>query len=228
MPNLRNALKRVRRFLSPRREQRQGGGDRHVLVGPAHLWRMKREFQIDFVRGRGLLPHHRFLDLGCGTLRGGIPVIAYLDPGHYHGIDVRPEALDEAHKELAEARLEHKRPVLLLGGDLDATDLGVRFDVVWAFSVLFHMDDAILAAALRFVRRHLADGGVFYANVNPAARPPGQWREFPVMSHEIAFYEEQAALAGLSVRDLGPLRDLGHVSGVDEQDAQHMLEFRAR
>jgi SAM-dependent methyltransferase len=189
---------------------------------------MKRAFQIDFVRARGLLPHHRFLDLGCGTLRGGLPVIAYLEPGHYHGIDVRPEALDEARKELAEADLARKEPVLHLGGDFDAMELGVRFDVVWAFSVLFHLSDAILPGALRFVRRHLADGGVFYANVNAAARPTGEWRGFPVMSHDLAFYEQQAADVGLNVTDLGQLRNLGHVSGVDDQDNQHMLEFRAR
>jgi len=199
-----------------------------VLVGPAHLWEMKRAFQIDFVRGRGLAPFHRFLDVGCGTLRGGLPIIDYLERGHYYGIDVRAEALDEARKELAEAGLAHKQPVLVLGGDFDAMNLGAAFDVVWAFSMLFHLSDTILPGALRFVRRHLADGGTFYANVNAVSdRPPGEWRGFPVMSHDVAFYAEQARLGDLTVRDLGALRDLGHVSGAVDQDDQRMLEFRA-
>src|SRR5262245_30090573 len=80
---------------------------RHARVGPAHLWRMKRAFQLDFLRCTGLERGQRLLDLGCGTLRGGLPLIEFLDAGHYTGIDVRAEVLDEARGELAEAGLAH-------------------------------------------------------------------------------------------------------------------------
>ena len=52
---------------------------RHGLVGRPELWQQKRDFQIAFLREHGLLPAHVLVDLGCGTLRGGIPIIAYLD-----------------------------------------------------------------------------------------------------------------------------------------------------
>jgi len=48
---------------------------RHGLVGPARLWKMKRDFQIGFLKNFGLKPDNVLLDLGCGTLRGGIPII---------------------------------------------------------------------------------------------------------------------------------------------------------
>ena len=62
--------------------------ERHSLVGPAHLWEIKRAFQIQFLQSVGLTPDQYLLDMGCGTLRGGIPIIKYLEPGHYYGIRI--------------------------------------------------------------------------------------------------------------------------------------------
>ena len=62
--------------------------ERHALVGPGHLWKEKRDWQMGFLLNHGLSPSDHFLDVGCGTLRGGIPIIEYLDPGNYTGFDV--------------------------------------------------------------------------------------------------------------------------------------------
>ncbi|GAB3734871.1 hypothetical protein GCM10028862_18220 [Luteimonas pelagia] len=184
---------------------------------------MKRRFQIDYLRGQGLRPSDRLLDLGCGTLRGGIPLIAYLEPGRYVGVDVRREVIDEAHAELALHGLEDKAARLLALDHLDGVDLGQRFDVAWAFSVLIHLDDARLHEALAFVARHLATGGVFHANANVGERAPGGWQGFPVMWRPLAAYRAAAAAAGLRLDDAGALGELGHVSGVPAQDAQRMF-----
>src|SRR3954447_26273250 len=69
---------------------------RHSLVGPPHVWKDKRKFQIEFLEGSGLRPDTKLVDIGCGTLRGGIPIIERLDPGNYVGVDVRPEIATEA------------------------------------------------------------------------------------------------------------------------------------
>jgi len=218
------AIRRLRRRLRTTfatRKQR-----RHALVGPLALWRQKREFQIAFLRNQGLEPRHTLCDLGCGTLRGGIPIIAYLDTRHYTGIDVRPEVIDEARRELAEHRLTHKQPELLAAPDLRELHLGRRFDVIWAFAVLIHMDDDVLGAALGFVAEHLAPDGRFFANVNLGERPPAHWRGFPVVWRPLPFYEAAAATAGLTVEDLGEVRHFGHVTGDERGDSKHMLCFR--
>lgn len=199
--------------------------ERHALVGPGRLWLQKREFQFEFLRRAGLDPHHQLLDLGCGALRGGIPLIRYLEPGHYTGIESRADVLDEARKELAEAGLEGRCPDLRLSAQLSALELPRRFDFVWAFSVLIHMDDATLAEALDFVARHLAPSGAFYANVNLGQVPERRWQGFPVVSRPLEFYTAQAEEADLCPESLGSLRELGHLSGYAAADAQVMLRF---
>ncbi len=201
---------------------------RHASAGPAHLWEQKRAFQIAFLRRVGLEPRHRLLDLGCGTLRGGIPLIAYLEPGHYTGIELRSDVLEEGRRELAEAGLEDRRPDLRVCGDLRALGLEGRFDYALAFSVLIHMADEIAETALTFVARHLAPSGTFYANVNLGSAPERRWQGFPVVWRPRAFYDRLAERAGLRLAEVGRLRDLGHVTGDAAADAQAMLRFTVK
>lgn len=200
--------------------------DRHALVGPRELWREKRAFQFRFLRDLGLMPEHRLLDLGCGTLRGGIPLIRHLEPGHYTGVDVRPRVISEAWRELEDQGLLGKAPTLLCAEDLARLELPQQFDVVWAFSVLIHMDDDTLNAALRCVRRHLAPGGQFLANVNLGERPDGEWRGFPLVWRSMAFYETAFRSHGLQVTNLGSMAGFGNPTlGRDPaaKAGQHML-----
>lgn len=198
---------------------------RHGLVGEVGLADMKRRFQIAFLRSRGLLPHHTLIDLGCGTLRGGIPVIDYLEQGNYCGIDVRDRVLEEAAKELAEHGLTHKSPILLQAQKAEDILRDRKFDFLWAFSVLIHMSDAILRDTLEFAARHIKNDGVFYANVRIGEEREGEWQGFPVVTRPLSFYVAEAQAHGLAVEPVGPLKELGHVSGEKEQDEQVMLKL---
>jgi cyclopropane fatty-acyl-phospholipid synthase-like methyltransferase len=196
---------------------------RHSLVGPAELWNMKRDFQVGFLKKAGLLPHHYLLDIGCGTLRGGIPLIAHLQDGHYFGIEARADVLDEGREELRDAGLEGRRPTLLASPDMSQLNLDQKFSFIWAFSVLIHLSDDILNETLNFVSRHLADEGTFFANVNVGSHQEGSWQGFPVVWRSLDFYADMCLKNKLAVSDLGPLKDLGHVSNVESQDIQRML-----
>jgi len=188
----------ARSWRRARRRARALRGDRafarHDLVGPGDFWQEKRAWQIAFLKDRcGLLPAHRFLDIGCGTLRGGIPIIEYLEPEHYTGLEVRPHVLDEAREELElYPAAAAKRPNLVLStGFPGLPDLG-QFDKAWGFSVLIHMAD-------------------------PIAREC-----FPVVTRPESFYQGLAEAAGLRVEDLGTLASLGHSFGL-RGDSHHML-----
>jgi acetyltransferase-like isoleucine patch superfamily enzyme/SAM-dependent methyltransferase len=220
-----NSLQDRLRSGQPIGKDEQPGACRHELVGQARLWKMKRDFQIAFLKQAGLQPGHQLLDLGCGTLRGGIPIIAYLDAEHYHGIDSRAQVLEEARKELADAKLQDKHPQLVHCDDLRALTLPTQFDIIWAFSVLFHMSDEILDGAMAFIGRQLKPTGAFYANVNIGVAPPSHWREFPVHWRTREAYQQLAARYGMRIEDLGSFKELGHCSGDEDNDAQVMLRF---
>ena len=219
MKTLLGVLKRHLRFIRTKEERR------HALVGPADLWQMKRDFQIQFLKAKDLKPEHYLLDIGCGTLRGGIPLIAYLQEGHYFGVEVRAQALEEGRKELQEAGLEGKRPTLLLSQDMSQLVIEQKFDYIWAFSVLIHMSDEILNDTLAFVNRQLSDEGVFYANVNIGDHTEGRWRRagLPTVTRTLEFYSNTCAKNGLAASDLGPLKEQGHDH--DTKRSQSMLRI---
>lgn len=198
---------------------------RHGLVGRTDLWQMKRAFQIDFLRAQGLQPDDRVLDIGCGSLRGGAALINYLEAGHYCGIDVRENVLAEARRELQREKLAAKRPRLVQIGDMATLDLQQRFDVLWAFSVLFHLADPILDACLGMAARHLEPEGWFFANVIVGVGVPGEWQGFPVVPRTLETYRALALRHGLHMRVLGSLAEVGHNSGDASQDTQTMLVF---
>jgi SAM-dependent methyltransferase len=198
---------------------------RNLMVGPSHLWKMKRDFQIRFLKKVGMVPEHHVLDLGCGVLRGGLPIIEYLNDGHYYGIESRKGVLDEGLRALQEAGLQSKAPTLLVIDDLSRATLDRKFDFIWAFSVLIHMEDRILDACLDFVSRSLERNGRMYANVKIGNEKEGRWQEFPLVSSSREFYTSAAERHGLRVVNVGTLQSLGHVSGAPGQDLQMMLEF---
>ena len=198
---------------------------RHAAVGPAKLWKMTRDFQFKFLVDQGLGVNHRLVDIGCGTLRGGIPLIDKLDVGHYYGIDVRAEVLDKGRDELREQGLEFKKPNLIAFDDFSDLDLNEKVEYAFAFSVLIHLSDDIAEKCFQFVGRSLAEGGRFLANVNVEEHRDGEWRGFPVVFRSIKFYEEIASRSGLNTKYIGTLAELGRVSGYPLGDKQVMLEF---
>ncbi len=198
---------------------------RHSLVGPAALWKIKRDFQIQFLKSAGLAPQSYLFDIGCGTLRGGLPLIDYLQEGHYFGYEVRENVLTEGRMELAEAALGWKNPVLLLAPDISQLEVNQTFDFMWAFSVLIHLQDEILDRTLGFVSRHLGCGGVFYANVNVGDAADGEWQGFPLVWRPLAFYQKSCEKHRLTLTDIGALSAYGHVSNAESQDQQRLLRI---
>ena len=199
---------------------------RHQLVGPGRLWKMKQKFQIDFLQDRGLKPAHRLIDIGCGTLRGGIPIIDYLEPGHYAGVDVRSEVINEAFKELLDEGLNHKKADIRTFHEFSELSFTHKFDFALAFSVLIHMNDQIAQKCLDFVSQNLQPTGVFFANVNIGERKDGNWQGFPIVFRDWEFYSKLASASGLEIEKIDSLKNLGHHSKMNLGDQQLMLAFK--
>lgn len=216
----RKSRKRVQTYLLPREARK------HALVGPPNLWKMKRSFQIAFLTEHaGMQPTDRVLDIGCGTLRGGVPIIDYLNAGHYAGVDVRAQAIAEACRELYTAGLADKQVTLVYAGTIATVTLGPPFDIAWAFSVFMHLDDQSLLDVFGMAARTLAPHGVFYANANVGEdKGPREWNGFPILWRPTRHFRDVAEEFDLQVEDIGSLGSLGHVTGTI-QDEQRMLRF---
>src|SRR5690606_22363517 len=73
-------------------------GHRAVVGG---MWDVIGPLQRDFLAAQGLRPDHNLLDVGCGALRGGVPLAGYLDANRYYGIDISQRLLDAGYEKEA-------------------------------------------------------------------------------------------------------------------------------
>ena len=99
-----------------------------------------RRFQITFLKEHGLVPSNELLEIGCGPLTGGVPIIDYLQAGDYVGVDVRRSVLDLAWREVGKTELSAKNPRLICSSSFGSAELdGPMFDFILSFSVLYHL-----------------------------------------------------------------------------------------
>ena len=152
---IQNTSRRIQRKIGAIIDPKQ---KRHTFVVSPELYRKSRDFQIKFLKHVGLVPKDYLLDIGCGTLVGGIPIIRYLEKSHYYGIETRPNVLEEARRELLESKPADKMP-MLLSEDISSVSLDRKFDYVWAHSVLIHLTNEKLEDCFEFVSINLGEHG---------------------------------------------------------------------
>jgi SAM-dependent methyltransferase len=152
-------------------------------------WEEMGKLQFSFLLKQGLRSEQRFLDIGCGCLRGGLHSVEYLQTGHYFGIDIDQEILDAGRKELTSHNLSNKRPVLVQMDDFDFSKLGQNFDYALAQSVFTHLPLNNIIRCIVNVEKVLVQGGRFYAtffenpqgkfNLDPVMHPRADLPDFP-------------------------------------------------
>jgi hypothetical protein len=172
-------------------------------------WDEHRRFQLAFLKEQGLQPSHRLLEIGCGPLTGGLPIIDYLLPGHYIGGDIRSSVLNLSWIEVGTAGLSAKNPRLICSSSFGAEELEEeQFDFMLSFSVLYHLSDELLRAYFGHAARRLRPGSSCFAQVNTHLES-SIWLEFPFVKRRVEDYVELAGAAGLKARCLGPIENLG-------------------
>ena len=187
------------------------------LVGPVGKWRETRDVQVGMLDRLGLAPRHRFLDAGCGSLRLGLPIIGYLEPGNYVGFDIDPDCIAAAHELIDAFELaQSKRPTVLLSQDFgtDVLDPSARFDITWCFQVFIHLQAAIADRALAAIAGFLAAEGCAFITVKAhdddiGVKQIGGWRSFPMMTVNLNDFHQRCRRAGLAMEPLGRLGDFG-------------------
>lgn len=138
-------------------------GDAHrTFVGG--MWDKLGQLQLDFLRAQGLEPGHRFLDVGCGALRAGRLIAAYLDHGNYYGIDINHELITIGYERELDDTTRAKLPEAnLRATDRFDADFGVPFDMAIAQSIFSHVGLNWIRLCLARLGASMAPGGRFYA-----------------------------------------------------------------
>lgn len=149
--------------------QREATKDPKVAVGG--MWDEVGKLQFNFLINLGLKPQHKLLDFGCGSLRGGLFFIDYLNIGNYTGVDISKELLASGKCFLAETGLTHKNPILINNQDFSLRELQENiFDFVISFSVFTHMPVQDLKECLKNIIQLLNPTSLFYATIFESKR----------------------------------------------------------
>jgi SAM-dependent methyltransferase len=144
--------------------------DHRAVVGG--MWEEMGRKQLEYLVEQGLRPDHHFLDVGCGSLRGGIHFVRYLEPDRYCGLDIQQPLLDAGRRELDAAGLDPDAAWLMQDDAFRFGRFERRFDFALAQSVFTHLPFNTIMRCLAEIECALRPGGRFYATFfrHPAPR----------------------------------------------------------
>jgi len=115
----------------------------------------------------GCKPTDKVLEIGCGALNAGFPIMQYLERGNYYGIEPNFWAT-EASLQLPEVRefVTAKDPHFDANENFDGTMFGVQFDYVISHSILSHAAHWQWPLFMKNVDRCLKKGGKVFASLH--------------------------------------------------------------
>jgi cyclopropane fatty-acyl-phospholipid synthase-like methyltransferase len=127
------------------------------------------QLQFELLQREGCRTVSKVLEVGCGCLHLGVPLIQYLDQGNYVGVDPNEWLRQEAMKSRRVRQLvTDKQARFLTVDDFDASASGVKFDLIFSHSVLSHCAHWQLDQFLRNVSKVLAPEGRILASIRLA------------------------------------------------------------
>jgi len=209
--------------------QRVSKGEHRDVIGG--MWDELGTWQFEFCRSMGLRSSHYLLDVGCGSLRGGVHFVRFLETDHYAGIEVHQDLLDAGYiRELGVLGLQEKlsRDRLVATARFDCSHFVDKFDMALAQSVFTHIPLNQIELCLSQLRTAMKTGGRFFATYfevpedNPLSdsveRGNAIVTRFDANPYHYRFSDLKrvADRLGIGIRRLG---DVGHPRG------QFMAEF---
>lgn len=154
------------RDLPDSEARRLGAGASHytAYVGPPEQYDLMGASQFALLVALGLRDSHRVLDFGCGSLRVGRLLIAYLQRGNYHGLEPNSWLVEDAIKrQVGSDQVAIKWPHFHAFSDFRADRCGGDFDFIVAQSIFSHAGRDVIDFALAGFARALALTGLALA-----------------------------------------------------------------
>ncbi|MEO0438573.1 MAG: class I SAM-dependent methyltransferase [Pseudomonadota bacterium] len=195
----------------------------HYSGGPLDSFEAVGRDALQTLLSEGLLPSHRLLDFGCGSLRLGYWLIRFLDRGRYFGIDPIRKGVEAGLDIVLEKDLERfKVPRFAFNSDCDMGVFETQFDFVVARSILTHTAPGMLHSILKSFSTTCPNGTLIASYWREDSRENyhsvptrtsgielcgdnldlGDERFVAVVRYTLAYIEAAAKSANLSVQEL--------------------------
>ena len=143
---------------------RAGGPHYRAYVGPPAQYDVIAGLQFTLLFRAGLRETHKFLDLGCGSLRGGRLFIPYLLPERYCGIEPAQWLVEEGIRhELGQDAVRLKQPAFSHDENFTLTAFGKTFDYLIAQSIFSHAAPAQVRRCIAQAREVMTAESIFAA-----------------------------------------------------------------
>ena len=112
--------------------------------------------QFNLLTTLGLRDYHKFLDIGCGSLRGGRLFIPYLNRGCYCGIEPEKWLVEEGiNNEIGESMVNIKAPRFEYSHEFPIASFGEKFDFMVAQSIFSHASREQIVQCLKNAEQNL-------------------------------------------------------------------------
>jgi hypothetical protein len=157
----------------------------------------------------GLMPDHRLLDIGAGSLRVGWWLVQYLDPENYYAIEPVASRIDKA-EEILGAKIH-----IYYNEDFEFPD--VEFDFVLARSIWTHASKAMISKMLSEFSENSAPDAKFLTSFIPSRSEREDYKgnewvgrvnkndKARVIRHSLAWIQRECEKFGLTVEEVGLL-----------------------
>jgi len=127
-------------------------------------WEEMGELQFNFLVRQGLTPADCLLDIACGSLRGGVHFINFLDIGNYLGIDKENKLIELGiEKELGKEIYENKKPEFVVSDNFEFEKFSKKPRFSIAQSLFTHLIPKDICLCFEKLREFVEPGHIFFA-----------------------------------------------------------------
>lgn len=149
-------------------ERKKNEKDYKGFIGAANKYEDIGNIVFDLCIECGLKKHHKFLDIGAGSLRVGKSLIPWLHKNKYKAIEPEDWLIEEALcYELPDEIVEKKNPEFSFNKDFTMDFAGEKVDFILANSIFIHASLEQIETCIANVKEKMKETSIFLFNFIP-------------------------------------------------------------